>query len=158
MLNRRRLFEDGTGPSDPLRQDQDRGLGVRSGCSLRVYGRLCAQVAGQCRRLKTPPDAHRLQPKLQPAAAALFDGYWCSNVSVYGENLIAMRGVHNLPASLLRIQTTTRTITTRIISHKNTEGLVLWGGSYPAATHSRGGETPTLNLTSKWAPPAVRIT
>ena len=67
-----------------------------------------------------------------------------------------MRGVHNLPASLLRIQTTTRTITTRIISHKNTKELVPWGGSYPAATHSRGGETPTLNLTSKWAPPAVR--
>jgi hypothetical protein len=74
------------------------------------------------------------------------------------KNPIAMRGVHNLPASLLRIQTTTRTITTGIISHKNTKGLVLWGGSYPAATHSRGGETPTLNLTSKWAPPAVRIT
>ena len=28
------------------------------------------------------PGAHRLQP----AAAALFDAYWRSNVSVYGEN------------------------------------------------------------------------
>ena len=66
--------------------------------------------------------------------------------------------VNTLPASLLRTQKATRTITTRTISHKNTKGLVPWGGLYPAATHSRGGGTPTLNLTSKRAPPAVRIT
>ena len=44
-------------------------------------------------------------------------------------------------------------ITTRTISHKNTKGLVPGGGLYPAARHSRGGGTSTLNLTSKWAPP-----
>src|SRR5436190_15331114 len=68
------------------------------------------------------------------------------------------RGVHSLPASLLRTQKATKTITTRTISHKNTKELVPWGDLYPAATHSGGGETPTLNRTSKWAPPAVRIT
>ena len=49
-------------------------------------------------------------------------------------------------------------ITARSTSHKNPKELVPWGGLYPAATHWRGGETPTLNLTSKWIPPAVRIT
>ena len=49
-------------------------------------------------------------------------------------------------------------ITTGTISHKNTNGLVPGRGLYPAARHSRGGGTPTLNLTSKWVPPAVRIT
>jgi hypothetical protein len=49
-------------------------------------------------------------------------------------------------------------ITARSTSHKNPKELVPWGGLYPAATHWRGGETPTLNLTSKWIPPAVKIT
>ena len=44
-------------------------------------------------------------------------------------------------------------ITAGTISHKNTKGLVPGGGLYPAAMHSRGAGTPTLNLTSKWVPP-----
>jgi hypothetical protein len=47
-------------------------------------------------------------------------------------------------------------MTNRASSHRNTSGLVPEGALYPAATHSGGGGAATLNLTSKWVPPAVR--
>jgi hypothetical protein len=68
--------------------------------------------------------AHRLRPRQRTSKPQ------CQQplVSVPGSILTKpdnyAKGVHTLPASLLRTQRTTRMITTGTISHKNTNGLV----------------------------------
>jgi hypothetical protein len=51
-------------------EPRTRGLRVRSGPSILIYGRLYLQAAGQRRRTKTPLDAQKLQPELPPVIGA----------------------------------------------------------------------------------------
>ena len=112
----------GSRPAGPPRLARSPALATQRGTAHRERSRACRSAchcAGVSRSRPRRPCPHPIRAQIhQPKS---------------------LRSHHSLPASLLRTQKATRTITTRTISHKNTKGLVPGGGlSRPRRTRAEG--------------------